>query len=199
MHFKIGEAEATERARRVKMLIMDVDGVMTDGRIIIDSDGRETKFFNVQDGVGCTLAKRSGLILAMLTARRSEVTSRRAEELGISLVKQVVGTKHAAYNELVADAGLEPSQVAYMGDDIHDIGPILRSGLGVAVANAVPEVQSLADCRTSREGGRGAVREAIDFILRAQGVWDKVAAEHYPDGEALPSGPEYGPGRASSD
>lgn len=194
MHFRIGEAQAIERARRIKMLIMDVDGVMTDGRIIVDSEGRETKFFNVQDGVGCTLARKSGLKLAILTARYSEVTARRAEELGIDPVKQVQGTKHAAYEELVRDAGLDPTQVAYIGDDIHDIGPIIKSGLGFTVPNAVLEVRSVADCQTTRPGGRGAVREVIDFILRAQGLWASAAAEHYPEGEALPCGPEYVPG-----
>jgi 3-deoxy-D-manno-octulosonate 8-phosphate phosphatase (KDO 8-P phosphatase) len=163
-----------ERARKTRLLIMDVDGVLTDGRIIQDCHGHELKVFDVKDGHGIVMAHRAKLKTALISGRESETITRRAEELGIELVFQKIWNKLEAYEKILGDTQLTHDQVAYMGDDVIDIPLLRRVGLAVAVADAVDEVKAAAHLITQRPGGQGAVREVIELILRAQGHWDTL-------------------------
>jgi 3-deoxy-D-manno-octulosonate 8-phosphate phosphatase (KDO 8-P phosphatase) len=163
-----------ERAREIRLLMMDVDGVLTDGRIIEDNQGREWKSFDVKDGHGIVMAHRAELRTALISGRESETITRRAEELGIHLVFQKIWDKLAVYEKILADTELTHDQVAYIGDDLVDIPLLRRVGLAVAVADAVDEVKAAAHLITQRPGGQGAVREVIELILRAQGHWEPL-------------------------
>jgi len=167
-----------DRAKKIKMFITDVDGVLTDGRIILGSRGEEFKFFHVQDGTGITLAHRAGLKTAIISARKSEVTERRARELGISDVYQVSDGKEGAYEKIIKDYGLNDEEVAYIGDDLHDLPILRRVGLAVSVANGRDEVKEVAHYTTKVAGGQGAVREIIEFILKSQGKWEEVTKKY---------------------
>ena len=168
-----------ERARKVKLLILDVDGVLTDGRITYASDGTEAKSFDAKDGHGIKLAQRAGIQIALLSGRASEAVMRRARELGIEMVYQQALRKREVYKQILADAALEDPDVAYIGDDVVDIPVLRRAGFPVAVANAADEVRQEAVWVTKIPGGYGAVRETIELILQAQGKWEKVLARYY--------------------
>jgi 3-deoxy-D-manno-octulosonate 8-phosphate phosphatase (KDO 8-P phosphatase) len=161
-----------ERARKTRMLMMDVDGVLTDGRIIQDGHGHELKVFDVKDGHGIVMAHRARLRTALISGRESETITRRAEELGIELVFQKIWDKLEVYEQILVNAELTHDEVAYVGDDLVDIPLLRRVGLAVAVADAVDEVKAAAHLVTQRPGGQGAVREVIELILKAQGQWD---------------------------
>jgi 3-deoxy-D-manno-octulosonate 8-phosphate phosphatase (KDO 8-P phosphatase) len=161
-----------ERARNIQLLMMDVDGVLTDGRIWQDSVGREFKTFDVKDGHGIVMAHRACLKTALISGRESESTAQRAKELGIEIVFQKIWNKIEVYERILTEINLAPEQVVYMGDDLIDIPLLRRVGLAVAVADAVDEVKKVAHLVTLRAGGQGAVREVIELILRAQGQWD---------------------------
>jgi 3-deoxy-D-manno-octulosonate 8-phosphate phosphatase (KDO 8-P phosphatase) len=163
-----------ERARKTRLLIMDVDGVLTDGRIIQDGHGHELKVFDVKDGHGIVMAHRAKLRTALISGRGSETITRRAEELGIELVFQKIWNKLEVYEKILVDTELTHDEVAYIGDDLIDIPLLRRVGLAVAVADAVDEVKAAAHLITQRPGGQGAVREVIELILRAQGHWDNL-------------------------
>jgi 3-deoxy-D-manno-octulosonate 8-phosphate phosphatase (KDO 8-P phosphatase) len=163
-----------ERARKTRLLIMDVDGVLTDGRIIQDGHGHELKVFDVKDGHGIVMAHRAKLRTALISGRESETITRRADELGIELVFQKIWNKLEVYEKLLVDTELTHNEVAYIGDDLIDIPLLRRVGLAVAVADAVDEVKAAAHLITQRPGGQGAVREVIELILRAQGHWDSL-------------------------
>jgi len=163
-----------ERARKTRLLIMDVDGVLTDGRIIQDCHGHELKVFDVKDGHGIVMAHRAKLRTALISGRESESLTRRAEELGIELVFQKIWNKLEVYERILADTRLTHDEVAYIGDDVIDIPVLRRVGLAVAVADAVDEVKAAAHMVTQRAGGKGAVREVLEFILKAQGHWDTL-------------------------
>jgi len=163
-----------ERARKTRLLMMDVDGVLTDGRIIQDGHGHELKVFDVKDGHGIVMAHRAKLRTALISGRESETITRRAEELGIELVFQKIWNKLEVYEKILVDTELTHDEVAYIGDDLIDIPLLRRVGLAVAVADAVDEVKAAAHLITQRPGGQGAVREVIDLILRAQGHWDSL-------------------------
>jgi 3-deoxy-D-manno-octulosonate 8-phosphate phosphatase (KDO 8-P phosphatase) len=163
-----------ERARKTRLLIMDVDGVLTDGRIIQDGHGHELKVFDVKDGHGIVMAHRAKLRTALISGRESETITRRAEELGIELVFQKIWNKLEVYEKILVDTELTHDEVAYIGDDLIDIPLLRRVGLAVAVADAVDEVKAAAHLITQRPGGQGAVREVIELILRAQGHWDTL-------------------------
>jgi 3-deoxy-D-manno-octulosonate 8-phosphate phosphatase (KDO 8-P phosphatase) len=163
-----------ERARKTRLLMMDVDGVLTDGRIIMDSHGHELKEFDVKDGHGIVMAHRAHLQTALISGRESETITRRAQELGIELVYQKIWNKLEVYDKILADTRLTHEEVAYIGDDLVDIPLLRRVGLAVAVADAVDEVKATAHMITQRAGGQGAVREVIELILRAQGHWDTL-------------------------
>ena len=170
--------DATERAKRVELILMDVDGVLTDGRILLVPDGRggvhEIKMFDVQDGVGITFVHRVGLRSGIITGRTSEIVVARAKELGMEIVEQGTWNKLETYEKVRAAVKLDDSQIAFIGDDLQDLPVLRRVGFAVGVANARPEVKEVCHLVTEREGGRGAVREAIEFILRAQGKWAKI-------------------------
>lgn len=171
--------DAEERARRVQLILMDVDGVLTDGRILLipasrDGGVQEVKMFDVQDGVGITFVHRAGLRTGILTGRRSESVAARAKELGMEIVEQGSHNKLETYAKIRVDAKIGDSNVAYIGDDYQDLPILRRVGFAAAVANAQEEVKKACHFVTERPGGRGAVREVLDFILRAQGKWEEI-------------------------
>jgi len=163
-----------QRAKKVKMLILDVDGVLTDGRIIYDSKGKELKCFNVLDGMGLFLLRLAKIKVALITAKGSPAVRRRARDIGAVELRENVIDKLSAYRQILRKYKLSSKDTCFVGDDLLDLPVIKRAGLGVAVANASPEVKKYADYLTKREGGKGAVREVIEIILRAQNKWQKV-------------------------
>lgn len=167
-----------DRIRNVKVLILDVDGVLTDGRIILSDDGQETKCFNVRDGHGLKMIRRAGVEVMFLTGRKSLAVEHRARELGVERVYQGALDKLAVLEEIMATTGLSPGQVAYMGDDIVDLPVLRRAGFSVTVSDAHEDVLQAVDLVTRNAGGRGAVREVCEIILKAQGKW-KGLTERY--------------------
>ncbi len=157
--------------KSIEMLVLDVDGVLTDGRIITHNDGSESKCFHVLDGHGLRMWMRAGLKVAWLSGRQSVATSRRAEELQIPYVLQDCHDKLPALRQLLAQVGVPARNVAYIGDDVMDLPALNYVGFAVAVANAVDEVRACADYVTTRAGGAGAVREVIEHILKGSGRW----------------------------
>jgi len=157
-----------KEAKKIKMIIMDVDGVLTDGRIILGSKGEELKNFYVQDGQGIDLALQKGLVIALISGRKSKVVERRAKELKIKEVYQDITEKIKVYRKLLKKYGLKDEEVAYIGDDLGDIPPLRKAGLAISPANGVEEVKKIAHYVTRASGGRGAVREAIDVILKTK-------------------------------
>lgn len=175
-------AGAEEKARRTRLLLLDVDGVLTDGGIVYDQDGRETKRFHVRDGHGIKMLRRAGISTGIITGRTSGVVPVRARELGIDIVRQGAEDKVQVFRAILEETGLSPEETAYVGDDIVDL-PLLRAvGFSASVADAEPYVRDAVDFVSSRGGGRGAVREIIEFILRATGSWDRAAAKHGVEG-----------------
>ncbi|HKP11369.1 MAG TPA: HAD hydrolase family protein, partial [Blastocatellia bacterium] len=165
-----------ERARRVRLLILDCDGVLTDGRIIMLPGGDETKVFDVKDGHAIVMMHRAGIRSAIISGRQSSVVRQRAKELGIAHLHEMAWVKTGAYEEVLAEEGLTDEAVCYVGDDVVDIPLLRRAGLAIAVADAVAEVKQFAHLVTARAGGRGAVREVIEMILQAQGKWEETLA-----------------------
>lgn len=172
------EKEIIEKAREVKLLILDVDGVMTDGSIVYNDRGEESKSFNVRDGHGMKLLQRGGVDCALITARTSEVVLHRARNLGIELVYQGAFDKLKAYEDILKKTGLAPNQTAYVGDDVIDLPILKRAGFSVAVSDAVTEVKERVDYVTEAQGGRGAVREVVEIILKARGTWDELMSRY---------------------
>ncbi|MBI4965893.1 MAG: 3-deoxy-8-phosphooctulonate synthase [Desulfomonile tiedjei] len=168
-----------DRLKKIRLLIFDVDGVLTDGRITFGSGDLEIKSFDVRDGHGIKIAKRCGLEVAMVTGRVSEVVPRRAQDLGVELVFQHVFDKRPVLAELLEKLNLVPEQVAIIGDDVVDIPLLRRAGAGFAVPDAPEEVRREAHYVTRRRGGEGAAREMIEMILQAQGKWDAALARYY--------------------
>ena len=170
---------AEGKAARVRLFLIDVDGVLTDGGILYDGNGVEAKRFHVRDGHGIKMMQRAGIEVGIITGRTSEAVRIRAEELGIERVRQGVFDKVAAWREMLDETGLSPEQSAYVGDDLVDV-PLLRQvGFAATVADAEEYVLSEADFVSSRRGGCGAVREIIEFVLRSSGAWDKVSAKYF--------------------
>ena len=172
-------AAVAVRARKIRLLLLDVDGVLTNGLVCLqgfpDGTVQELKLFHSQDGAGLTLARDAGLRTGVITGRDSAAVTRRAAETKMEFVYQGRAEKIPAYEEILRSAGLEDSAVAYVGDDLPDLPVLRRVGLAVAVANAVPEVKRAAHFVTKRSGGDGAVREVIECILKAQGKWEAAA------------------------
>jgi 3-deoxy-D-manno-octulosonate 8-phosphate phosphatase (KDO 8-P phosphatase) len=163
--------KAEPNLKAIELLVLDVDGVLTDGRVFIHSDGGESKGFNILDGHGIRMWQRAGLKVALLSGRVSMATTRRARELEVAHVIQDCKFKLPALERLLAELGLAPEQAAYVGDDLMDVPIVRYVGLGVAVANAVDELKGYADYVTIRRGGEGAVREVIEHILKGSGRW----------------------------
>jgi 3-deoxy-D-manno-octulosonate 8-phosphate phosphatase (KDO 8-P phosphatase) len=170
--------EVLERAKRVKLIVFDVDGVMTDGSLYLCDDGQEYKAFNSQDGLGMKLLKASGVDMAIITGRTSKVVVKRAENTGVAHFFQGVEDKLEAFMQLSRELGLDHSECAFMGDDVVDLPPMLRSGLAITVPAAPALVKKHAHVVTEREGGRGAVREICEFIMRAQGTLDTQMTQY---------------------
>ena len=167
-----------QRAKKVRLLILDVDGVLTDGKIVYDDRGRELKFFDVQDGAGVVYWHRAGRRSVIVTARRSPIAAIRGRELGVDRVYQHPAGKLDAYHDIRRRFKLPDSAICAIGDDLMDLPILHRVGLAVAVANAVPEVKRAAHLVTRRAGGNGAVRELITKLLTAQGLWPRILARY---------------------
>jgi len=167
------------RLKKIRLLLLDVDGVMTDGRIIFDSNGVESKFFNVKDGHGIKMLQRAGIEVGIISGRESKVVANRATELGIERVFQKATDKLSPYLGILADAGLSDDEVAFIGDDLIDIPVLKRVGFAAAPADAVGEVLPFAHFVTRNPGGFGAVREISDMLLKAQGKWEELTARYF--------------------
>ena len=166
---------------KIKLLLLDVDGVMTDGRIIYDNDGGETKAFDVKDGHGLKLVQRAGIQVGIITGRESAIVAHRAAELGIELLYQGVKDKRLPFNEILEKLKLTPDEVAYVGDDVVDLPVMRQVGFAATVADAMDDVKPFADLVTERAGGRGAVREICDFLLKESGRWSTVTRHYFED------------------
>ena len=167
-----------ERARKIRLLMLDCDGVLTDGRIIMLPGGDETKAFDVKDGHAMVMAQRAGLRIAIISGRKSSVVQARAKELGIAHLHEMAWVKTEPYEKILGEEGLSDQEVCYVGDDVVDIPLLRRAGLAVSVADAVEEAKRHSHFVTARAGGRGAVREVIEIILKAQDKWDEALARY---------------------
>ena len=171
-------AELQHRAARVKLLLMDCDGVLTDGRIWILENGEDQKAFHTRDGLGIDLLHRAGLKSGIISGRTSSALERRAQSLGVSYLWQGRDDKRQAFADTLAQAQVTNEEVAFVGDDLTDLPLMGQSGLAVAVADAVAEVKAHAHYVTSAKGGKGAVREVVELILKAQGRWDDLVKSY---------------------
>jgi 3-deoxy-D-manno-octulosonate 8-phosphate phosphatase (KDO 8-P phosphatase) len=168
----------TGDARRVRLLLLDVDGVLTDGTILLHHDGAESKAFHIRDGAAIVWAQRAGLKVGLLSGRASEATVQRAAQLGIPLVVQGAADKLAAYEQILREAALEDGEVAYMGDDLQDLPVLRRVGFSAAPADAPAEVRSRVHWVSEQPGGHGAVRELIEYLLQTQGAWQNAVDQY---------------------
>jgi 3-deoxy-D-manno-octulosonate 8-phosphate phosphatase (KDO 8-P phosphatase) len=170
--------ELERRAARIKLLLMDCDGVLTDGRLWLLEDGNEHKSFHSQDGLGLRLFHRAGHMSGIISGRTSRAVERRADELRITFVRQGEAEKVVAFEEVLRQAEVSEGEVAFVGDDLTDIPLMRRVELAVAVADAVAETRAAAHYVTQARGGRGAVREVVELILKAQGRWNELVEEY---------------------
>jgi 3-deoxy-D-manno-octulosonate 8-phosphate phosphatase (KDO 8-P phosphatase) len=168
-----------KRLQQIRLLILDVDGVMTDGRIIFDSNGIESKFFNVKDGHGIKMLQRGGIKVGIISGRESQVVTNRAAELGIDVVYQKSLDKVTPFRAILAETGLHKEEVAFIGDDLIDIPVLKMVGFAAAPADAVAEVLPFVHYVTGKNGGWGAVREVCDMILKAQGKWAELTSRYF--------------------
>ena len=169
-------ADLDRRLASVELLLLDVDGVLTDGGVTLGPDGEERKTFNIRDGLGLRLWQQAGCRVGLVTGRASRALERRAAELGIACVRQGVTDKAAATAAILAECGLDATQAAFMGDDLPDLAAMAACGVAIAPADACREVRAAAALVTALAGGRGAVREAIERMLAARGAWDALVA-----------------------
>jgi 3-deoxy-D-manno-octulosonate 8-phosphate phosphatase (KDO 8-P phosphatase) len=167
-----------QKAAKVKLVLFDVDGVLTDGKVLLHADGNESKTFDIKDGTGIVWALKQGLTVGFLSARSSLATSQRAAQLGVTLVHQGVKSKLDTYEQIVDGLILDHEQAAYMGDDLLDLPVLARVGLATAPADAAAEVRGRVHWVSTANGGSGAARELIEMILRAQGRWDSILAPY---------------------
>lgn len=167
-----------DKIKRVKLLVLDVDGILTDGRIIVSDQGRETKNFDVQDGFGIVLFQRAGFKVAIISARASDAVKARTTDLKISKVYLNARNKLKIYRQLAKSAGIDDLDVCFMGDDLPDLGVAQTVGTVCTVPTAREEIQKEADYITTRAAGHGAVREVIEMILQAKGIWESVVKEY---------------------
>ena len=167
------QKQLLSRLAPVRLLLCDVDGVLTDGTVVI-GNGLEYKRFNIQDGLGMVLLRKHGVKVGWISNRPSPVTEQRATELRIDYLHQGKGSKITAAEDILSKAGISWPQVCYMGDDVVDLAPMHRAGVGVAVANAIEEAKKIADYITTSRGGEGAVREVVALILKAQNKWGAI-------------------------
>ena len=168
----------TQRCRKIRCLLTDVDGVLTDGKLHFTSDGQESKTFDVQDGHGIAMAQRAGLMIGFISGRPSKATDRRAADLGVKILKQAATNKMEMVDEVKREQGLSDEEISFVGDELVDLPVLRRVGLAIAVPNAMDEVKEVAHYITTHRGGDGAVREVIEMILKTQGSWQKVIAKY---------------------
>jgi len=166
--------------RAIKLLLFDVDGVLTDGTILVHGDGTESKQFNIKDGAAMVWAQRAGLRIGLLSARSADATAIRAAQLGLTVVVQGSANKLAGYEQILSDYGLSHADVGYMGDDLQDLPVLQRVGFSAAPADAAPEVRAAVQWVSASGGGRGAARECIEHVLKAQGAWAAAVSEFFP-------------------
>jgi YrbI family 3-deoxy-D-manno-octulosonate 8-phosphate phosphatase len=171
-------AELDRRLARVQLLLLDVDGVLTDGGVTWNNQGIESKTFHIRDGLGLKLWQRTGCRAGIVTGRASHVVQIRATELGIGIVRQGVEDKLATTEAILRETGVSWEETAFIGDDLPDLAVITTCGVGVAVADACAEVRAAASIVTQLPGGKGAVREVIERLLRARGSWDSIVARY---------------------
>jgi 3-deoxy-D-manno-octulosonate 8-phosphate phosphatase (KDO 8-P phosphatase) len=170
--------EAVEKAKKLKLLILDVDGVLTDGKLFFDNQGNEYKSFHARDGHGIKLLRQTGVEVAVISGRKSNSVALRMKNLGIAHVYQGHENKRAAFDEIIEKIGIKPDQAAHVGDDLLDLPIMTRVGFAIAVADANFAVKQRADWCTTLPGGHGAVREVCDFIMQAQGRFDEVVSAY---------------------
>ena len=163
-----------DRCQRICLILSDVDGVLTDGRIIIDNQGVETKRFHVRDGMGIHLWQKAGYRFGLITLRSSQIVKLRVAELGIDVIRQGVENKQTAMRQILAELRLSPDQACYIGDDLPDLAVMCGVGFGVAVADACAELRKAAHYVTTQAGGAGAVRETVELILKSQRRWEQL-------------------------
>jgi YrbI family 3-deoxy-D-manno-octulosonate 8-phosphate phosphatase len=167
-----------ERCQAIEPLLADVDGVLTDGQVVFDNQGIETKHFHIRDGMGIKLWQRAGHKFGLVTGRSSHIVKIRAAELGVDIVRQTAEDKLPAVQEIVRQLGLSLEQVCYIGDDLPDLPAVRSVGLGIAVADGCAELRAAAHWTSSLRGGEGAVRETIEMILKAQRRWDELVQKY---------------------
>ena len=170
--------ELIEKIRKVRIVLMDVDGVLTDGRVILGNYGDELKLFDIQDGHGLVMLRRAGLKTVMVSGRKSRINQKRAKEVKVCKVYQNAHDKLKVYEKILRKFHVTDEQVCYIADDLIDLPALRRAGWAVAVRNAVPEVKAAAHYVTEKKGGRGAVREVADLILKTQEKWDEVTMRY---------------------
>lgn len=166
------------KAKKIKLLLLDVDGVLTDGRIIYDSKGRDAKFFDVHDGMGVYLLKKAGIPTALITAKGSRAIKPRARDMHVEVVFENISPKTAVLNKILNKYKVSSDEICFVGDDLVDLCLMKRVGLAIAVFNACPEIKQAASYVTLRYGGRGAVREVAELILKAKGQWQEVLRDY---------------------
>jgi 3-deoxy-D-manno-octulosonate 8-phosphate phosphatase (KDO 8-P phosphatase) len=170
--------EVIEKAKKIRLLLTDVDGVLTDGRIIYDSDGKELKFFHVRDGHGLKLLISNGIEVGIITGRNSSIVEKRAKELGIKYIFQSVYNKAEVIDKIVALENIETEAIAYVGDDIVDLPAFKKVGFKITVPDAPLEVQKYADYITLNYPGKGAIREICEIILKSKGLWEGIITSY---------------------
>jgi 3-deoxy-D-manno-octulosonate 8-phosphate phosphatase (KDO 8-P phosphatase) len=168
------EERIAKKAGKVRLLLLDVDGVLTDGRIVYDSKGRDAKFFDVHDGLGVYLLYRAGIPTVLITAKGSAAIKPRAKDMRVAQILENVSPKSSALDKILKKYKVTPEELCFVGDDLVDLCLLRRVGFPVAVFNAAPEIKQAASYITLRHGGRGAVREIAELILKAQGKWEGI-------------------------
>ena len=172
-------AAVRKKAGRIKLLLLDVDGVLTDGRVVMDHRGREMKSFDVRDGQGIRLLQRAGIQVGIVSGRFSNAVNHRAKDLGIKIVYQNTDDKLVAYEKIRRATGLSDREIAYVGDDLVDLPLLRRVGLAITVKDRWAELKSACNCVTQAGGGRGAIREVAELLLKAQGKWRTITQLYY--------------------
>ena len=172
------DVEAKVRAKKIKLLMLDIDGVFTDGRIYFGNYGDEIKTFNVLDGFGILLARRAGIKVVVITAKGSKIVKMRAKEIGIDGLYLNSTDKRKVFEKVLKKFKVAPEEACFVGDDLLDIPVLKRVGLAVAVPNAVDEVKTYSHMITTKSGGHGAVREVCDFLIKSQGKWEEVTRKY---------------------
>ncbi|WP_319371349.1 HAD family hydrolase [uncultured Ilyobacter sp.] len=167
-----------EKAKKIKIIVLDVDGTLTDGKLYIDNNGVETKAFNAKDGMSIAQGIKYGMKFAIVTGKNSEIVKTRAQELGIEEIHQKISNKIKVLDEILKKNGLTYEEAAYMGDDINDIPAIMRVGMSGAPSDSSNDILQMVDFRASSKGGKGAVREFVEYILRENGLWDKILDDY---------------------